>query len=587
MSGFEPLVQRFLDELFELQPDVATRIGDHRRDGTWPDVTEAGRLARLAFVDRWETQLRALDDAGLDAGERIDRDLILGELAHARFNDEVLREETWNPLVWVYVLGGGIHPLLAREFAPLHVRLESVAGRLEGIPAVLGGARESLGVHPDRPVSAFMAETAAKRIGGVASLADEAVAAGEAAARAGDADVEALLPRLRSAATTARGALDAFRRHLEEDVAPAATGSPILGPSLFEAKLRHTLRDPGVTGAAILDRAERDFGAVRAEMVRIARQIWSDWIPGEAPPADEGVLVRRVLDEISNEHPAADELVAWSREELGRVEAFCREQDVIGLVDEPLVIDWTPEFLRSFGGAMLDAPGPLDHGQKSFFSITPVPEDWPPAQQRSYLREMNTRQMQLLVIHEAVPGHYLQGAYANHGSSLARRVFVSGVFAEGWAVYVTQVMLDRGYCADDMALWLNHWKFYLRSIANTIIDVKVHTAGMTSDELVDFLVDGAFQERGEAISKDERARLSSTQLSTYFAGSLGMWDIEHELRRRAAVAAGAPADAVPEPRVVGGYPRTPGFDERAHLEAVISHGAPPFPILRRIMLGEG
>ena len=586
MSGFEPLVQRFLDELFELQPDLATRIGDHRRDGRWPDVSEAGRSARLAFADSWESELRAVDDAALEAGERIDRDLILGELDHARFNEEVLREETWNPLVWVYVLGGGIHPLLAREFAPLAIRLESVAGRLEGIPAVLAGAQASLGVHPDRPVSAFMAETAAKRIGGVASLADEAVATGEAAAEAGDADVAALLPRLRSAAATATGALDAFRQHLEDDVAPAATGSPILGLPLFEARLRHTLRDPEVTAAAILERAERDFGAVRAEMVRIAREIWSEWIPGEAAPADEAVLVRRVLDEISNEHPAADELVSWSRDELARVEAFCRKRDVIGLVDEPLVIDWTPEFLRSFGGAMLDAPGPLDHGQKSFFSITPVPEDWPPDQQLSYLREMNTRQMQLLVIHEAVPGHYLQGAYANHGSSLARRVFVSGVFAEGWAVYVTQVMLDRGYCADDQALWLNHWKFYLRSIANTIIDVKVHTAGMTSEELIDFLVDGAFQERGEAISKDERARLSSTQLSTYFAGSLGMWDIEHELRRRAAAAAGASADAVPEPRVVGGYPRTPGFDERAHLEAVISHGAPPFPILRRIMLGE-
>jgi uncharacterized protein (DUF885 family) len=220
------------------------------------------------------------------------------------------------------------------------------------------------------------------------------------------------------------------------------------------------------------------------------------------------------------------------------------------------------------------------------FSITPVPDDWPEDQRESYLREMNTRQMQLLVIHEAVPGHYLQGAYANHGSSLARRVFTSGVFAEGWAVYVTQVMLDRGYCADDDALWLNHWKFYLRSIANTIIDVKVHTQEMTSEALVSFLVDGAFQERGEAISKDERARLSSTQLSTYFAGSLGMWDIEHELRLRAAEAAGAGGEAVAEPRVVGGYPATPGFDERAHLESVISHGAPPFPILRRILLGE-
>ena len=229
----------------------------------------------------------------------------------------------------------------------------------------------------------------------------------------------------------------------------------------------------------------------------------------------------------------------YSRDELVRVEAFCRDREVIGLVDEPLEIDWTPEFMRSFGGAMLDSPGPLDQGQKTFFSITPVPDDWPPELVESYLREMNTRQMSLLVIHEAVPGHYLQMVYANRGSSLARRVFRSGLFAEGWAVYVTQVMLDRGYGDGDPALWLNHWKYYLRCVTNTILDVRIHTMGMTTDEAVALMVDGAFQERAEAVQKDERARLSSTQLSTYFLGSLGIWDIEHEARRRAANAATA------------------------------------------------
>ena len=586
MPGFEPVVARFLDDLFVLLPDVATRIGDHRYDDRWPDFTASGREALLAFVDRWEAELAGLDDATLDDGERIDRDLVLGELAELRFAEQDLREPTWNPLAWVYILGGGIHPLLAREFAPLHVRLASVAGRLEGVPAVIDAARQVMGTHPTRPVSGLMAEVAAKRIGGVTSLAEEAVQAGEAAAAAGDADVAAVLPRLRAAAASASAALEAIGSHLASAVAPTASGSSLLGHDLFEAKLRHTLRDPAVTPEAILARAEREFNAIRAELVRIAREIWAEWVPGEPMPDDESVLVRRVLDQTANEHPAADELVSWCYAELERVERFSRERNVIGLTDEPLVIDWTPEFLRSFGGAMLDSPGPLDHGQKAFFSITPVPDEWPADQQESYLREMNTRQMQLLVIHEAVPGHYLQGAYANHGSSLARRVFPSGVFAEGWAVYVTQVMLDRGYCADDGALWLNHWKFYLRSVANTIIDVRIHTMGMTTDECVDFLVDKAFQERGEAIHKDERARLSSTQLSTYFAGSLGMWDLEHELRVRAAVAAGASAGTVPAPRVVGGYPSTPGFDERAHLESVISHGSPPIPILRRILLGE-
>ncbi len=587
MTAFADLVAALIDELFVLQPDLATAVGDHRHDERWPDFTETGRQARLAFIDRWGAELDALDAASLSPGERIDRDMLLGELAEFRFNQEELREETWNPMAWVYVLGGGIHPLLAREFAPLHVRLASVAGRLEGVPRVIATAREVMGTHPDRPVAQLMAEVAARRIGGISALARTAVEAGDAAEASGDVAVAAVMPRLRAAAATATASIDVIATHLAEVVAPNTRGSVLLGPDLFARKLRHTMRDPEVTPEAVLERAEREYGAVRAEMVRIASAIWDEWRPGDARPEDDGAMVRGVLDAIADDHPAADELVAWSRDELTRVEAFCRAHDVIGLVDEPLDIDWTPEFMRSFGGAMLDSPGPLDQGQKSFFSITPVPRDWPPDQQESYLREMNTRQMQLLVIHEAVPGHYLQGAYANHGSSLVRRVFASGLFAEGWAVYVTQVMLDRGYCADDMALWLSHWKFYLRCVTNAIIDVRIHTQGMTSDEAIDFMVEGGFQERGEAIAKDERARLSSTQLSTYFLGSLGMWDIEDAARRRAAVAAGAGEDAVPAPRVVGGYPATPGFDERAHLEAAIAHGAPPIPILRRILLGEG
>ena len=137
MPGFESVVSRFLEELFVLLPDLATRIGDHRYDDRWPDFTEAGRRSRLAFADRWQAELGGIDSATLDAAERIDRDLVLGELAELRFGEAELRESTWNPLAWVYIMGGGIHLLLAREFAPLHVRLASAAGRLEGIPGWL------------------------------------------------------------------------------------------------------------------------------------------------------------------------------------------------------------------------------------------------------------------------------------------------------------------------------------------------------------------------------------------------------------------------------------------------------------------
>jgi uncharacterized protein (DUF885 family) len=582
--AFTDLVARFVDEWCAVQPEFATQLGDHRFDDRWSDTGEEGRRARVAFADQWTATFLGLDTSSLTADQAVDRDLVLGELAELRFVADELRDDAWDPLLWVYTLGGGLHALLARDFAPLHVRLASVAGRLEGIPRVVADARSVIGSLPGRPVSRLHAEVAAKRIGGVVALVDQAVATAEAAAD--DPGVAVLLPRLRGAAETAARALVAFGRYLADAVAPGATGSPLLGRELFARKLSHTLRDPSITPEVILERAEAEFAAVRAEMVRLARSIWPDWRPGEPAPAQDAALVRGVLDAIAADHPAADQLVAFCRRELKAIEAFCRDRGVIGLVDEPLEIDWTPEFMRSFGGAMLDSPGPLDAGQQSFFSITPIRDEWSPDEVESYLRELNARMLRLLTIHEAVPGHYLQLAYSNRGSSLARKVFQSGLFAEGWAVYVTQVMLDRGYGEDDPALWLVHWKFYLRAVVNAIIDVRIHVAGMSSDEAVALMVDGAFQERSEAVAKDERARLSSTQLSTYFLGSIGMWEIEAAARRRAAVAAGYPDDVVPAPRVVGGYPSTPGFDERAHLEAVLAHGSPPIPLLRRILLGE-
>src|SRR4029077_19669782 len=137
--------------------------------------------------------------------------------------------------------------------------------------------------------------------------------------------------------------------------------------------------------------------------------------------------------------------------------------------------------------AMLISPGPLDKGQKAFFAITPMPDEWTAAQRESNLREDNDRMLRLLTIHEAVPGHYLQGVYANQNPSLVRSIFWSGLFAEGWAVYVTQVMIDVGYGADDPALLLTHWKFYLRSITNAIIDARIHTAGMDEDAAVELM----------------------------------------------------------------------------------------------------
>jgi uncharacterized protein (DUF885 family) len=584
MSDFNDLVEAFLAEFFRLNPTFATAIGEHRYDDRWPDLSVAGRAERAASTERWLAEFAAMTDLARD--EAIDRDLLIGELEAARFADTELREDAWNPLDWVYLVGDGLFTLSAREFAPLADRLASTAGRLERLPAVLDAARETLVGHAGRPVARFQTETALKQLSGIGELIGDALATAEAAAPT-DPAVAAIVPRLTTAAETARTAVAAFETHLRDRVLPASEGEGRLGVELFASKMRHTMRSESLTPERIMAGAEREYAAVRAEMIRLARDLWPTWRPGEPAPADDNAVVRGVLDAIALDHPTADELLDFCREENARIEAFCAERDLVGLADQPLEIQWTPVFMRSFGGAMLISPGPLDRGQKAFFAITPMPDDWTEEQRESNLREDNDRMLRLLTIHEAVPGHYLQGVYANRNPSLVRAIFASGLFAEGWAVYVTQVMMDVGYGADDPALMLTHWKFYLRSITNAIIDARIHTAGMSGDEAVSFMIDGGFQEEAEARAKFDRARLSSTQLSTYFAGSLEMWAIEQEVRRRASIASGDPrgAAAVPEPRVVGAFGETPGFTYRPHLESVLSHGAPSTSLLRRILLG--
>ena len=590
-DAFESAVVDLLVDIFAAYPTWGTETGYHTVDATWPDLSEAGRLTRLAMLSGHEDRLRAWPEAELSIEQRIDRHILLGEIERLVFDEDVLRGQAWDALEIVYLLGSGLFGLLSREYAPWAQRGAALLARLEGLPELSRRALAGLTGLPDRPVALLQLETALAQLPGVTELVDAAVA--EARARAAVDEAPTLLAPMAAAATEAHAAVEALRAALDGDVRTRASGEGRLGPELFARKLRLTLGSD-LSPDELRTRAWTDYHAVRAEMLRLARETWSASIPGELlpdlAPGDtdgEAALVRRVLDAIAMDHPQPDELITVCQAEVDRIADFCREHGVITLPDEPLTITWTPVFMRASARAFLDSPGALDRGLKSHFWITPPDEELGPEAVESYLREENLHMLRDLSLHEAIPGHYLQLAASNHCPSLARTVFTNGMFAEGWAVYVTQVMADQGYAADDPGFALTHWKLYLRAVLNAILDVETHTGGMTETDALDLMVRGAWQEPDEARGKWLRARISSTQLSTYYVGAVEMWDLEVEVRRRAAVAAGHDPDAaVPPQRVAGGLPETPGFDRRAHLEAVISHGTPPIKWCRRILLGE-
>ena len=482
--------------------------------------------------------------------------MLLGQIDELRFDEEELDELSWSAISYSYLLGGGLFGLLSREFAPIAERLESAAARMEGIPDVIDAARDNLTSGRGRAVSRFHAEKAIQTMPGVGDLCRTAVE------MAGDVDAD-LRERVTAAAEPAIAAVEAFTTWLRDELLPSADADFRLGRDLYERKFANRLKTT-LTPAELEARAAATYDEVRAEMLRLARELWPTWVSDESMPEDPDLLTRRVLDAIAVDHPKADELLDFCRAEHQRILEFVRERDLIGLPDDPLQIIWTPPFLRAFGGAMLIPPGPLDKGLDSFFAITPPPEEWTDEQVESMLRENNGRSLKVLTIHEATPGHYLQLAWSNRCDSLARAIFASGVFAEGWAVYVTQVMMDVGYGAGDPALMLAHWKYFLRATTNTLMDIRIHTGSMTEDEAMALMVEGGFQERSEASEKWSRARLSSTQLCEYYLGSVEMTELEREARAR-------DGDA---------------FEWRPFLESVISHGTPPMPVIREVLAGE-
>ena len=191
-----------------------------------------------------------------------------------------------------------------------------------------------------------------------------------------------------------------------------------------------------------------------------------------------------------------------------------------------------PEFQRGFSLAYLNPAPPLDASAKSLYAIAPPPEDWPEERKEALLQEYNSAMLQVLTIHEAYPGHYVQLDYGNRHESLIRKVLYSGVFAEGWAVYTEQMMLDEGYGNGDLSLRLHQLKFYMRAVLNAILDHRMHCDGMTDEEAMALLVDRGFQTTGEAAGKVLRAKQSSCQLSTYFVGRTAFYQLRQQVQRK-------------------------------------------------------
>jgi uncharacterized protein (DUF885 family) len=306
----------------------------------------------------------------------------------------------------------------------------------------------------------------------------------------------------------------------------------------------------------------------RAEMYRLARQVMAEQsdlvLPDQPNAAQQQTVIEAALAQSYAQRPARADLENKARETLATATAFVREKNFIRMPDGPVQVITMPTFQQGNAVAYNDPPGPLERGQQNFYAVSPIPADWTDAQATSFLSEYNDYMIHDLSIHEAMPGHYLQLDHSNRSPSTLRAYLGSGPFVEGWAVYAEGVMKDEGYLNGDPLFALTVLKMRLRSITNTLLDIGVHTEGMTRDQAMGLMMQGAFQQEREAAGKWTRASLSSVQLLSYFTG----YDEHRALRAEAQRRWGS------------------GFTLRRYHDTVLSFGSPPARYVRSLMFGE-
>ena len=514
-----------LDETFRMQPLQATLLGDHRFDHLLDDISRKARSGWLAHTRKQLAALpKAVKRSDLSRDRQVDYDIFRDELVRNLWLDENTRSFEEDPRTYGGYLSDSVYSLLTQSTLPRESNVANAIARMAQIPPIVAVARETLR-NPPRSVL----ETAILQNRGAIGFYEQ-----EIFKLVGDT------PQLASLKKAAGAVVAALKQHqlfLENELLPKATGEWRLGKKKFSRKLELVL-DAGLTADQVLADAEAEFARVHRDMYVVSRQLWSRYFPKAVLPPDDAAgrrtTIAQVIHGVSQEHGAPETLVQDARASVNQIKSFIREHDILRLPepDRCQVLEM-PEFRRGNSLAYLESALPLDPAGPSTYAVSPPPADWTAARVRSFLEEYNRHMLQVLTIHEAYPGHYVQLEYSNRSPSLIRRVLQSGVFIEGWAVYTEQMMLDQGYGAgaDELPLRLNQLKFYLRAVINTILDHKMHCTAMTDDEALRLMMEGGFQSEGEAKLKIIRAKQSSVQLSTYFVGRIAHYRLRQQIQR--------------------------------------------------------
>ncbi|MCG9746456.1 DUF885 domain-containing protein [Shewanella sp. Isolate8] len=550
--SFSEFSTQFIDALWQQSPTWALYSGYHKYDGVLKVPNAQSRKESLAFVDAQLKLLNGFDMNKLTPSELIDYKLIENLLKQDRWETETFKSWQWNPAN--YNVAGGFAQLINEDFAPLDERLRSFLSRMENVPAYYVAARENI----DKPTLEHTQLAIMQNRGAFSVFSDDLL---KQVAASGLSDDEKALFNSRF-----KLVVDAINQHidwltsLEAKLTKEGARSFRIGEALYEQKFAFDIQS-GMSAKQLYEKALADKARVQGEMAKITKQLWSKYFNTQMP-SDTKVATRQLIDKLSSRHVKREDFVTEVRAQIPELVKFVNEKQLVTLdPKKPLVVRETPEYMRGFAGASISAPGPYEKTGNTYYNVTPL-DGMSDASAESYLREYNHWILQVLNIHEAIPGHYTQLVYSNESPSLVKSLFGNGAMVEGWAVYAERMMLEEGYGNFEAEMWLMYYKWNLRVIANTILDYSIQVKGMTEEEAIALMTEEAFQQQAEAEGKWRRATLSQVQLTSYYAGYREIYDFREELKAK----------------------QGEDFNLKGFHEQFLSYGSAPVKYIRQLML---
>ncbi len=568
------LSDQFMKDSLALSPTNASHAGYHvhvdpktgnriELDAQLDDLSLKAMDAQREFYFGWRRRFRTETPRGtLDPQDAADWQLIDDQIGLNLLELDRIQNYRHNPTVPVELIGNALFLPLTQSYAPHDVRLGHVLSRIRQIPRLI----EQLKAYLSDSDPIFISTAITENNGNIDFIQNDV-----AKEISGGSALRAEYDQVAPAAITS---LKDFSAWLKDDLGKRPSRLTWrLGKELYDQKFRLVM-GTDVTPEALLADAESELADVRAEMLHLALPMHAQMFPSHDDHSDlagrdrENRIIGEVLEKISDDHPRPGELQQTIQSDLIGIIAFIRDKKIVTLSSrDNLKVIPTPLFMRGtyFVAGFHSAP-PLEPHAEAEYWVTPIDPQAPTASTESRLREYNNVTLQWLSLHEGLPGHYVQAEHANNiqpeSRRLLRTIFGNVAYVEGWAEYGAQVMMDEGFLNNDPRFRMMMRKIRLRLLANTILDVKMQTMGMTDEQAMDLMTNDAFQTQAEAEGKLLRAKLSSTQLPTYYVGLREWFSVRKEYEAKAGK----------------------HFDMLKFHDLVLDQGALPVPVVGKLVM---